>query len=240
MSRPAHWIAVGLAFLAGPVAADNCRLALLIALDVSSSVDANEDSLQRTGLAAALVAPDVQSAFLSTPQSVALAVYEWSGREKQKLLLDWTLIDSTRTLQDSAAQLALSQRSTTEFPTALGHAVGHASLLFKRAPRCDVHVLDVSGDGENNEGFTPKQAYAAFDFGEVTVNALAIETFGNTAATLGAKPGDMAAYYRRELIRGRAAFVEVAKGFDDYEAAMRRKLSREVSTAVFGQLDLKP
>lgn len=240
MRRPAHWIAIGLAVLAGPVAADNCRLALLVALDVSSSVDSIEDSLQRTGLAAALVAPDVQSAFLSTPEMVALAVYEWSGREKQKLLLDWTLIDSSATLHESAAQLALSKRSTTEFPTALGHAVGHAALLFSRAPTCDSQVLDVSGDGENNEGFTPKQAYAAFDLDDVTVNALAIETFGSTAASLGAKPGDMAAYYRRELIRGRASFVEVAQGFDDYEAAMRRKLSREVSTAVFGQLYLKP
>ncbi|SMP12917.1 DUF1194 domain-containing protein [Shimia sagamensis] len=246
MIRRAAYVALlGMALTASPppsaaTTPPVCRIALLLALDVSSSVDAQEDMLQRRGLAAALTAPEVQAAFLNAPHSVAFSVYEWSGRTQHHTLLDWTVIDSRQTLLESAAQLALSKRSTTEFPTALGHAVGHAARLFREAPPCDVQVLDVSGDGENNDGFTPKQAYNAFPLDGVTVNALAIETFGEKAADLGAQPGDMVTYYKRELIRGPAAFVEVADGFDDFENAMRRKLSRELSVTVLGQLDLHP
>jgi len=245
ISRAASVALLGMALLASPPPSaastdEQCRIALLLALDVSSSVDAHEDLLQRRGLAAALTAPEVQAAFLNVPQSVAFSVYEWSGRTQHHTLLDWTVIDSRQTLLESAAQLALSKRSTTEFPTALGHAVGHAARLFREAPPCDVQVLDVSGDGKNNDGFTPKQAYNAFPLDGVTVNALAIETFGEKAADLGAQPGDMVKYYKRELIRGPAAFVEVADGFDDFEDAMRRKLSRELSVTVLGQLDLRP
>ncbi|MEO0865387.1 MAG: DUF1194 domain-containing protein, partial [Pseudomonadota bacterium] len=77
---------------AGPAAA--CRLALLLALDVSSSVDAREDQLQRGGLAAALVAPEVVAAFLASEDPVALAAFEWSGRYNQEILFDWILINS--------------------------------------------------------------------------------------------------------------------------------------------------
>ncbi|WP_422064127.1 DUF1194 domain-containing protein [Shimia sp.] len=234
----AHIAALGVAFAASPTLASDCRIALLLALDVSSSVDAEEDLLQRQGLAAALTAPEVQAAFLDAPQTVALAVYEWSGREKQNTLLDWTLIDSPRVLMESAAKLGLSNRQTTEFPTALGHAVGHAAKLFAAAPDCDTKVLDVSGDGMNNDGFTPKQAYGAFPLDGVIVNGLAIETFGVKAANLNAIPGDMTSYYRDELIKGPNAFVETATGFADFEDAMRRKLSRELSVTVLGYLDI--
>ncbi len=236
MIRAATIAALTLALAAPAASAPNCRLALLLALDVSSSVDAEEDILQRQGLAAALSAPGVRAAFLSTPKPVALAVYEWSGREKQQTLLDWTIIDTSRTLFQSAARLGLSQRQTTEFPTALGHAVGHAATLFAQAPDCDVYILDVSGDGVNNEGFTPKQAYAHFPLDDVIVNGLAIETFGAKAADLSARPGEMAAYYRSQLIKGTSAFVETAKGFDDFERAMERKLIRELSPDIVGHL----
>ncbi|WP_271308675.1 DUF1194 domain-containing protein [Shimia sp. MMG029] len=232
----AHIAAIGVATLATPTLASDCRMALLLALDVSSSVDSEEDALQRLGLAAALTAPEIQAAFLSAPASVALSVYEWSGRHRQHTLLDWTLIDSQKTLTQSAAKLGLSKRETSEFPTALGHAVGHAATLFRQAPRCDVQVLDVSGDGENNDGFAPRHAYAAFPLEDVIVNALAIETFGVKAADFAARPGDMTEYYRRELIKGPDAFVETAKGFEDFENAMRRKLARELSVTVIGQL----
>ncbi|MBO9400777.1 DUF1194 domain-containing protein [Shimia sp. R9_3] len=236
----AHIAAIGVALAATPTLASDCRMALLLALDVSSSVDSDEDALQRLGLAAALTAPEIQAGFLSDARPVALAVYEWSGRHKQKTLLDWTLIETRQILNESAAKLGLSKRGTSEFPTALGHAVGHAATLFRQAPACDVQVLDVSGDGENNDGFTPKQAYAAFPLDGVIVNALAIETFGVKAADFAARPGDMTDYYRRELIKGPDAFVETAKGFEGFENAMRRKLSRELSVTVIGQAGPRP
>jgi len=224
--------------LAAPAARTaDCRLALLLALDVSSSVDADEDNLQRLGLAAALTAPNVQAAFLSSPKPVALSVFEWSGINKQNTLLDWTLIESAQTLHQSAAQLGLSKRQTSEFPTAIGHAVIFATAQFARAPPCESYVLDVSGDGANNDGVTAKRVYSLFELDNVIVNGLAIETYGAKAADLSAKPGDIADYYRSELIKGPGAFVEVAQGFEDFERAMRRKLERELGVAILGQLE---
>ncbi|MDR9428890.1 MAG: DUF1194 domain-containing protein [Salibaculum sp.] len=211
---------------AQPAAA--CRLALALALDVSSSVDATEDALQRGGLAAALVAPDVQAAFLDPGEPVALAVYEWSGRQKQVLLQDWALIRSAADLRAVSARIAASSRSHDDFPTALGYALGFGATLLGRAPDCAAATLDVSGDGENNEGFGPRKAQAAFPFDGVTVNGLVVR------ATPTDGRDDLVAYYRDAVIHGPGAFVEVAGGFADFERAMRAKLIRELGVVMIG------
>ena len=112
-------------------------MALLLALDVSSSVDQREDSLQRQGLAAALLAPEVQAGFFAMPAPVALSVYEWSGRYNQEVLLDWIVIDAPAKLEEAAATVAGSRRSHNEFPTAMGYALGFGAGLLQRAPECD-------------------------------------------------------------------------------------------------------
>lgn len=219
---------LALAFLlaAGPAAA-SCRLALLLALDVSASVDATEDRLQRQGLAAALLAPAVEEAFLAFGEHyVALAAYEWSGRYQQDMLLNWTPVRTADDLARAAATIAASRRGHDDMPTALGYALGHAAGLFRDGPDCAESKLDVSGDGRNNEGFSPQLAYKEFPLDHVTVNGLAI-----AASDLG-----MADYYRRALIRGPGAFVIEARAFEDFEAAMREKLLRELEGPVIGRL----
>ncbi|MCB2109897.1 MAG: DUF1194 domain-containing protein [Defluviimonas sp.] len=217
------------AALAPAAAHAACRLALLLALDVSASVDADEDKLQRGGLARALIAPDVADSFLSDPdESVALAVYEWSGTSNMTLLLDWQIMRSAADLTSAAERLATSVRSRDDMPTALGYALGEAAILFGRGPACRARTLDVSGDGRTNEGFPPSAAYRAFDFSEITVNGLAIE---------GGEAG-VAEYYRKELIRGPGAFVIRAANFRDYERAIRQKLLRELSGPVIGALEM--
>ena len=216
------------AMAAAPHAAQaQCRLALVLALDVSSSVDPHEDRLQRRGLAAALVAPDVQAAILSDPDyHVALHVFEWSGRYQQSTLLDWRLLRTAEDIADAAAGLGESTRTAANFPTALGYALGHAAAQLADAPDCERKTVDVSGDGRNNAGFGPQTAYRHFDFSDVTVNGLAI---GGTAERL---PD----YYRREVIQGPGAFVEIATGFDDFQRAMERKLIRETDSPQLGAL----
>ncbi|SEO16642.1 Protein of unknown function [Salinihabitans flavidus] len=209
--------------------AQECRLALLLALDVSASVDEAEDALQRKGLAAALLAPEVQEAFFAAPP-VALAAYEWSGRLKYKTLLDWTMIDDRGALLAAANRIAASTRSETEFPTAMGYALGHGATLLQAGPACLFKTLDMSGDGVNNEGFPPAAAYAEFPFNGVTVNGLVI----NGADFEGEI--SLIDYYREEVIRGPGAFLEVAQGFADFERAMTRKLLREVSPRTVGAL----
>ncbi len=215
---------------ASPAAA--CRLALLLALDVSSSVDATEDQLQRGGLVAALTAPEVRAAFFAVDAPVALAVYEWSGRYNQEVVLDWTLIDSPSALLSAAETVAASKRSHNEFPTAMGYALGFGAEMLGRAPSCLYRTIDMAGDGQNNEGFGPQLAYREFAFDEVTVNGLVVNAAEFTSETM------LIEFYKREVLRGPGAFLEVAQGFEDYERAMRRKLERELTPPVIGALDL--
>jgi hypothetical protein len=213
-----------------PAAAEQCRLALVLALDVSSSVDATEDTLQRQGLVAALTAPEVRAAFFATNDPVALAVYEWSGRYNQSMVLDWVLVRSPADLLMAAETVAVSQRSHNDFPTAMGYALGYGAGLFERAPQCLYRTLDMAGDGQNNDGFGPATAYNAFAFDGITVNGLVVN-----AADFEAEVG-LIAFYQREVLHGSGAFLEVAQGFEDYERAMRRKLVRELSPPVIGAL----
>ena len=213
-----------------PALALDCRLALVLALDVSSSVDAEEDRLQRGGVVAALTAPEVVEAFFADDLPVALAVYEWSGRYNQEVLLDWTLIDGLGALLGAAERVAASRRSHDDFPTAMGYALGFGAGLLQRAPPCLRQTIDLSGDGQNNEGFGPETAYRAFPFAGVTVNGLAIN-----AADFEGELG-LLAFYQREVLHGPGAFLEIANGFEDFERAMRRKLERELAPPSIGAL----
>ncbi len=224
-------IALTLALAAGPGGAAQCRLALALAMDVSSSVDAAEHDLQRGGMAAALIAPEVERAFFASPMPVALAVYEWSGRFNQEVLVDWQLIRSPADLYAASALVARAPRSQTESPTALGHALAYGSQLLRRAPPCLARTIDVAGDGENNDGYAPHLAYAHFPFEGVVVNGLVIN-----GADFEAETG-LIPFYRSEVLRGPGAFLEIAQGFEDYERAMRRKLERELSNMVIGAVD---
>lgn len=227
--------AVGLAcaallgVMAGPVASQ-CRLALALAMDVSSSVDASEDALQRGGIAAALIAPEVEAAFFSSDLPVALALYEWSGRYNQTIVLDWHVIDSRAKLLNAATIIGRSKRSHNDSPTAMGYALGFGAGLIRAAPPCLAQTIDMAGDGQNNEGFPPKSAYAEFPLAEVTVNGLVVN-----AAEFEAEV-NLISFYETEVLHGPGAFLQIANGFDDYERAMRRKLERELKPKAIGSL----
>ncbi len=215
------------ATLAAAAPAEACRLALTLAMDVSASVDAEEDRLQRFGLAQVLTLPEIEAAFLAFPgRPVALSVFEWSGRYQQDLLLDWRLIEAPGDLHSAALELSQTSRGHNDMPTALGYALGYAAGLLARAPECEVQKIDVSGDGRNNEGFPPANAYSAFPLDGVIVNGL----------TIGGQDRELADYYSTDLIRGPGAFVIAAENFDDFARAMRAKLLRELEGPVIGAL----
>jgi Protein of unknown function (DUF1194) len=227
-----HRTLAALAFCLAPLVAqaqnEGCRLALVLAIDVSSSVDKGEYALQKGGLASALIAPDVVRAFLASPRPVALNIFEWSGRYKQVSVQDWVLIRSRAHLRAVAESIVRFERSQTEFPTAMGYALGHAATLLERAPPCDARTVDISGDGINNEGFGPQRAYNAFNFAGVTVNGLVINGADHEGET------DLISFYQTEVLHGAGAFLEVAQGFRDFERAMARKLEREVAPGLVG------
>ncbi|QDG78406.1 DUF1194 domain-containing protein [Labrenzia sp. PHM005] len=208
----------GLAILGSSTTGHACSLALVLAMDSSASVDAREYHLQINGLADAVQDPDVINA-IEAVGGIYLTSFEWSGRYQQVEQLGWRLLDNTDSARTAASIIRQAPRGYTEFPTALGYALGHAAVLMQRAPtHCHRKVIDVAGDGINNDGFGPDSAYKAFDFENVTVNGLVI----GSPDTI---PVD---YYYREVIKGPGAFVEIASTFDDYADAMKRKLIREI------------
>ncbi|MDA3858898.1 MAG: DUF1194 domain-containing protein, partial [Roseovarius sp.] len=97
-------------------------------------------------------------------------------------------------------------------------------------PDCDRRVIDISGDGINNDGFGPDLAYRHFPLDGITVNGLVI--LGHDIEVLD--------YYQRQVMRGPRAFTEVAQGFEDFQAAMARKLYREINDIVLGALSPAP
>lgn len=213
-----------------PKTASACPLALIVAMDGSSSVDAREHALQLQGLARALQDPEVVDA-ISAVGGIWFSSFEWSGRYQQVIQVDWSFLDGAESAKAAADKLARSRRSFNEFPTALGYALGYAAVHLNKVPeKCARRVIDVAGDGVNNEGFGPASAYHAFPFEGIIVNGLAIK---------GAKP-DPVAYYRHSVIRGPGSFVQVASGFDDYADAMKRKLLREVGTSYYTELQPGP
>jgi hypothetical protein len=222
------WVAgiagAGLAVAAaGPAAA--CRLALALAMDVSRSIDAADYEIQRGGLIAALADPAVRAAFLEHGP-VALAVFEWSGEGYQEVVVDWLAVRRPDQLDRIAARLAQHARLPATLPTALGTALLFGRDLLASAPWCDARVLDVAGDGRNNDGRPPAWAHAQEGWDGITVNALAV----------GGHEAGLAEYFAREVIRGPGAFVEHAASQQDFPRAIRRKLLRELIPPLLGAL----
>ncbi|MEM6356700.1 MAG: DUF1194 domain-containing protein [Pseudomonadota bacterium] len=218
---PALWLIPLLLTLPGHAAAQ-CRLALVLALDVSASVDQREYGLLTSGTANALRSDEVRAA-LKSLGGVEVAVFEWSGRFQQHGIATWSRLDNDAAIDDMAGRIERHPRTTSEYPTALGAALGHAATLLRSAtPGCARRVVDMAGDGENNHGFEPRHAYNAFDFHGVTVNGLVVasDEVGKGIAAID--------YYTREVIHGPEAFLEIAASYDDFEEAMKRKLLREI------------
>lgn len=207
------------------VAKAECAVALALALDISSSVNAQEYNIQKGGLAHALRDPSVREVILNPPGSVALLAYEWSGWQQQDVIADWALIETPTDLDAFADQLDQHYRDYAEFSTAIGKALTFGADQFDRLPfRCARRVIDVSGDGVNNEERAPDDPRVRARLRGITVNALVIS---------GASPPP-ARYYRDHVIFGPGAFMMVARnGFKDYPELIKGKLLRELQQMLF-------
>ncbi len=215
-----------------------CRQALALALDVSGSVDAREYRLQIDGLAAALNNRAVRDALLASPDApVRVMVYEWSGPSDQMIIAPWTPIDDGATLDGFIETLRQTIRRDATPGTALGVAMGDGAAYLGQQGDCWKHTLDISGDGKSNLGPRPREVKQQLTGQAITVNALVIGAdsprFGDQRQ---AEIGELSSYFRAEVIVGPDAFVETALGFDDYEAAMTRKLLRELEILAVSDL----
>lgn len=221
---------VGCLWAAGAEAA--CRQALVLGLDVSGSVDAQEYRLQVDGLAAALMHPEVVESILAFPDvPVRLAVFEWSGPVGQRVVVDWTALRRLADIQAVATQLRRTTRQPMDMSTAIGaaKAFGAARLAGQS---CWRQVLDLSGDGTSNTGPRPQDV----GLSGVTVNGLVIGT-PEQADRRTTGLGELSSYYAAYVIEGPDAFVETALGFAGFEAAMARKLKREVQVVTLSRAE---
>ncbi len=217
----------------------SCRQSLILAIDISASVDAQEYRLQSGGLAWALRDPVVRGAFLDrSGPPVALAVFEWSGANYQRLVVDWTMVDSPETLDRIAFAIEHNPVPGDQSTTAIGAAMLYAAELTERGPVCTERTLDISGDGQNNDWPRPEDARLDPRLNGVTINGLVIGADFPVDHELNPnRMGALTNYYANRVIKGQAAFVETADDFEDFGNAMRRKLIRELSTMMLGALD---
>lgn len=218
-------------------AAAGCRQALALGIDVSASVDLFEYALQRDGLAFALGDPEVRRALLSVPgEPVAVMVYQWTGPGSQVVLLPWTDMTDDATILAFAAGVGQIQRGRLPAETAIGEAMIFARGQFALRPDCRQLTLDLAGDGESNAGPDPQTVAMNADGREVTVNELAV------AGPIGhgdiVTIAELSAYFLRNVVRGPGSFVETAVGYGDFQAAMTRKLLKEI--VVQGLADAMP
>jgi hypothetical protein len=209
-----------------PPATADCRLALALAMDVSRSIDAADFVIQTEGLALALEDPEVQRAILKGGGTVAFAVYQWSGVTHQEILQDWVLVEGPEALDRVIWAVRAARQPEVRRLTALGEAMRFGVELLARAPPCERRVLDVAGDGQNNEGIGISTLRDRVDFSGITVNGLAI----------GEHEQGLVRYFQTYVIGGPGAFVEVAPRQIDFPPAIRRKLLRELSGPEIGGL----
>jgi hypothetical protein len=210
----------GALFAAWPAAAQ-ADIALVLAVDVSSSINEQRFGLQREGIARGLESREILEAIAGGPhQTIELAIIEWS--ERQHVVVDWTIIRSRTDLDAVLKALRTSPRPDVGFKTNVAASIVNAAGMFETMPlAADRKIIDVSGDGQQNEGkLAAELARDEAVAQDITVNGLPI--------TSGEEP-EVDAWYRTHVVGGDGAFMVVANGHDGFADAMRKKLSLEVA-----------
>ncbi len=194
-----------------------CEVALVLAVDVSGSVDRQEYEIQMQGLAEALRDGSVSEAMVRMQARVALV--QWTGESRQEVTLPWREISGFDDTDRLADEIAMAPRAWRHFSTAVGEALLTSAGLFAQVPDCRRRVIDLSGDGVSNEGPAPEILRPMLDREGIVVNALAIE---------GAEE-DLTGYFFENVIWGPGAFVATAASHTEYPEKIRQKLLRELT-----------
>src|SRR5438094_2460836 len=223
-----------LAWLAGIAVAhaETVDLLLVLAADVSRSIDDVEFNLQRKGYAQAIVDPRVLRAIAGgRNHAIAVSFIEWSGATDQHVVVDWTVVRDEEAAGGIAATMLSAPRSFLG-RTSISAAIDFAMERFAAAPlNADKRIIDVSGDGTNNSGRAITEARDQAIAAGVTVNGLAII---NTQANPGyafhtQPPGGLPKYYEENVIGGPGAFLLQVENFDTFAEAITRKLVSEIA-----------
>ena len=226
-------LAASLLVLGTPLRAQEpVDLLLVLASDVSRSVDTRKFQLQREGYAAALSNPKVIDAIRSGPHGrIAICFVEWSGVTSQKLVIDWTIVSDAASARKIGDQLIELPRAFAD-RTSISAGIEFSMSQLERAPFRGVRrTIDVSGDGTNNSGrdVTVARDEALAKGG--TINGLVILSDSplpwNPEHTN--PPGGLDAYYRNNVIGGAGAFVMVAENHNSFGQAIVKKMIAEIA-----------
>jgi uncharacterized protein DUF1194 len=222
------------AFIPHARAAEKVDLLLVLAADVSRSVDGPKFKLQREGYAAAVANGRVLEAIRSgRNQRIAVLFMEWAGASNQRVIIDWTLIDGAKSAQAFADLLLELPRAFAD-RTSISGGIDGAVTQFTRAPFfAERQTIDVSGDGTNNAGRDVKQSRdEALRLG-ITINGLVI--LSDTPMPWNPEhtnpPGGLAQYYRDNVTGGPGSFVIEAKDFNSFGEAIVKKMIAEIADA---------
>ncbi len=222
------------AILLGSAAAQEPKevdLSLALAVDISGSIDPDEAELQREGYVRAFNDRQVRRAILGGYSGrIAVAYFEWSDSWRQQILADWTLLDSEAAIDAFANRLA-AQPVTVLTRTSISGAIRFAIPLFERNPYASERkVLDISGDGANNDGGLITLARDEALSRKITINGLPI--MNGRPNKYGFPPDpDLDKYYEGCVIGGPRSFIVVANSFAEFHEAVRKKLLLEIAGA---------
>ena len=217
----------------GSVCAQNTDLLLVLAADVSRSIDEGEFELQRKGYAAASTDPRVLAAIRGgTTGTIAVCFVEWSGAGEQMVVADWTVIHDDEDADALAAAILAAPRSFVG-RTSISGAIDFAMERFTAAkPHSNRRIIDISGDGTNNSGRPVTEARDQALAEGVTINGLAIinDRPNPGYAFHTQPPGGLPEWYRQNVIGGPGAFLRVVEDFRSFADAMTNKLVSEIVT----------
>jgi hypothetical protein len=196
-------------------------LALVLAVDCSSSIDDGDFRLQMNGIAAALRHPPLLAAIAAGPcRQIALSLVHWSTAQSQAIALPWRVLAGRDDLAATAAEVERIERRWRPGGTGLAAAVDFATVLLTALPVATTRrAIDVSGDGEDNEAGNVVRARSEAVGQGITINGLPILNGSR----------QLEAYYREHVIGGDGAFLLPAEYIRNFREAMARKLLREVT-----------
>jgi Protein of unknown function (DUF1194) len=223
---------LALLIVPGGARAQSTDLLLVLAADVSRSIDEGEFALQRKGYSAALTDPRVLTAIRGgITGSIAICFIEWSGAGEQNVVADWTVIHDEEDAGGLAAAMLAAPRSFIG-RTSISGALDFAMERFAAAePHSSRHIIDISGDGTNNSGRPVTDARDGALAQGVTINGLAIinDKPNPGYAFHTQPPGGLPEWYRQNVIGGPGAFLRVVEDFHSFADAMTNKLVSEIS-----------
>ena len=227
-------VATGLLAAGGPARAAETGtpvdLELILAIDVSRSIDREEARLQRQGYIDAFrdqeLARVIASGYIG---KIAVGYFEWAGYEYSRIIIPWTLVDGAERARAFADALAAASPPAAARRTSISEAINYALPWFEGNGFVGTRrVVDISGDGPNNEGELVTLAREKAIAAGVTINGLPIMGHSRGLYSRFNLP-DLDLYFRDCVIAGPGAFLEVAADFPDFARAVRRKLILEIA-----------